>query len=110
MAVLSYSPQNIERYEELNNFLKEDKEDVTKEKGGGAFTVLEQDDDSDDDMMSNMMMMMGGGMMGRQKAPRIYFFRSRGDGRVRTTDADETVTLNGWKREDIKDMLMTVLP
>lgn len=113
MAVLSYNPQSIERYDELKNFLNDDKDDVKREKGGGAFTVVEQEDDEEDAGMMNMdlmMMMGGGGMMRRQKPPRIYFFRNRGDGRVKTADADETVTLNGWKREDITDMLMTVLP
>ena len=60
--------------------------------------------------MNHLMMMMGGRMGAPIHPPTLYFYKDRGDGKVRPSEADETVNLHGWKREDIKDMLMTVLP
>lgn len=106
LAVLRFEPDSIDSYEEVNNFLKEDQAEVLKEKGNKAFAVEKLDSNNDNAQMHGLMGLFGGSM--RHTPPTIHFYKNHNGGKV--GKADEEVSLRGFKREDIKDMLLTVLP
>ena len=107
IAVLKYDPDILKNYDEIQNFLKEDKEDVMKEKGNEAFLIEQKQED-------HRTMKGYGNFMGMFRSmyssPTIYFYKEIEDASKGTEAADEEVNLQGFKREDIKDMLLTVLP
>lgn len=113
-AVLVYDPRSLDKYEEVKNFMTEgDRDDVVTSKGKGRFKVVEKEEEEGIDVQRmNLMNLMGGrgGGMFPIQPPTLYFFKDLAGG-IKTSEADEKVALRGgWKREDIKDMLMTVLP
>ena len=62
-----------------------------------------------------MMMMYGGGGLfgGGGGPPKLLLFGKQKQGGWSPEDEDEAgevINLRGWKREDVKDMLMTLLP
>ena len=103
LAVLRYDPESLGSYEEVANFLNEDKNDVIKTKGGKAF-LLEKVQNDNYYSMGGFAALFGG--MGIAP-PTIHFYKTTSK---TPGEADEEVSLRGFKREDITDMLMTMLP
>ena len=102
LAVLRYDPESLGSYEEVQNFLNEDKKDVTKAKGTKAF-VLEKVENDNQFNMGGFAALFGGM---RIAPPTIHFYKTS----TKSGEPDEEVSLRGFKREDIADMLMTMLP
>ena len=102
LAVLRYDPESLGSYDEVQNFLNEDKGDVTKAKGAKAF-VLEKVENDNQFNMGGFAALFGGM---RIAPPTIHFYKTS----TKSSEADEEVSLRGFKREDITDMLMTMLP
>ena len=102
LAVLRYDPESLGSYDEVQNFLNEDKEDVAKAKGAKAF-VLEKVENDNQFSMGGFAALFGGM---RIAPPTIHFYKSS----TKSSEPDEEVSLRGFKREDITDMLMTMLP
>ena len=102
LAVLRYDPESLGSYDEVQNFLNEDKEDVTKAKGANAF-VLEKVENDNQFSMGGFAALFGSM---RIAPPTIHFYKTS----TKSSEPDEEVSLRGFKREDITDMLMTMLP
>ena len=102
LAVLRYDPESLGSYDEVQNFLNEDKSDVTKAKGAKAF-VLEKVENDNQFSMGGFAALFGGM---RIAPPTIHFYKTS----TKSGEPDEEVSLRGFKREDITDMLMTMLP
>ena len=102
LAVLRYDPESLGSYDEVQNFLNEDKGDVTKAKGSKAF-VLEKVENDNQFNMGGFAALFGGM---RIAPPTIHFYKTS----TKSSEPDEEVSLRGFKREDITDMLMTMLP
>lgn len=118
-ALLTYGEGSLEQYGEIKDFIDRDLNDVLSFKGENRFRVSasQKGGGLDADIMRQLMMMggqfagLGGG------APKLLLFENAkkgGAGKGWTEDdedqAGEVITLRGWKREDLKDMLMTLLP
>lgn len=126
-AVLAHG--GVERlkssYEEISDFIDRDADDVRSFKGDHRFTISdssEREGGSSDGsfgggarmvMTDSGMQIVGGNGFGG--APKLLLFEKRkaGGGLWSEEDEDEAgdvIALRGWKREDLKDMLMTLLP
>lgn len=91
---------------------RRDMDDLVLLKGNAGFQAVKSEalgGGPDQDMLM-MLGMMGGGGMG---PPKLMLFETRKKGGWREEDeeeAGEVIVLRGWKREDLKDMLLTLLP
>lgn len=113
-ALLTYNENSLEQYGEVKDFIERDMGDVLSFKGEHRFKTIKTESDGGGGMEQMMMMgmMMGGGMFGGGP-PKVMLFEKRKKGGWTEEDeeeAGEVITLRNWKREDIKDMLMTLLP
>ncbi|KAL7528204.1 hypothetical protein ACHAXR_005088 [Thalassiosira sp. AJA248-18] len=113
-ALLSYHENSLEQYGEIKDFIERDMDDVLSFKGEHRFRAVKSESAGGGPDDSQMMMMMGlmGGFGGGP--PKLMFFEKPKKGGWSEEDeeeAGEVITLrNNWKREDVKDMLMTLLP
>mmetsp|Transcript_13557 Transcript_13557/g.23082 ORF Transcript_13557/g.23082 Transcript_13557/m.23082 type:complete len:216 (+) Transcript_13557:138-785(+) len=111
-ALLTYNENSLDHYGEIKDFIERDMGDVLSFKGEHRFQAAKArspDAGGQYDMMMGMMGMMGGG----GGPPKLMFFEKQKRGGWTEEDADEAgevINLRGWKREDVKDMLMTLLP
>ena len=112
-ALLTYNDFHLDQHGELKDFIERDMDDVLSFKGENRFQAVKSEDPSGGASM-DMMMMMGMGMMGGlREPPKLMLFEKQQKGGWREEDeeeAGEVINLRGWKREDIKDMLLTLLP
>ncbi|KAL7471087.1 hypothetical protein ACHAXS_011378 [Conticribra weissflogii] len=115
-ALLTYNKNSLDHYGEIKDFIERDVNDVLSFKGENRFRVVATESPGMDAEMMRMMMMgvmMGGGGFGGP--PKLMLFEKKKKGGAGWTEEDEeeageVISLRGWKREDIKDMLMTLLP
>ncbi|KAL9190894.1 hypothetical protein ACHAXT_000600 [Thalassiosira profunda] len=109
-ALLTYNANSLESYGEIRDFIERDMDDILSFKGNHRFRAAKSEGGggSGNDMM---MMMMGMGGFGGP--PKLMFFEKQKKGGWKEEDegdAGEVIDLRGWKREDVKDMLLTLLP
>lgn len=92
-ATLIYDPQSLERFSEINDFINDADygEKVRYNKGKAAFEIMEEGSD--------------GSMTIRFGPPILRLYKGN-----KMEEPDEVVSLGGWKRDDLRDMLMTLLP
>lgn len=110
LAILRYDPDSLgSYYEEVDRFLKEDRDEVTRAKGSKAFVVEEVENSNNNHYNMGGFAAWFGGMQ-PMVPPTIHFYKSSSGRRRAGEEPDEEVSLRGFKREDIADMLMTVLP
>jgi len=116
-ALLTYSEHHLEQEQDIKDFLERDMDDVLSLKGEHGFRAVTSENaggpDQDTLMMSRMM--YGGGFGGGFGAgpPKLMLFEKHKEGGWSEEDegeAGEVIVLRGWKREDLKDMLLTLLP
>jgi hypothetical protein len=112
-ALLTYNENSLGQYGEIKDFIERDMDDVQSFKGENRFRVVKSQSPGGRDVDSMMMMygMMGGGFGGGP--PKLMLFGKQKKGGWSPEDeeeAGEVINLRGWKREDVKDMLMTLLP
>lgn len=112
-ALLTYNENSLGQYGEIKDFIERDMADVQSFKGENRFRVVKSQSPGGRDVDSMMMMygMMGGGFGGGP--PKLMLFGKQKKGGWSPEDeeeAGEVIDLRGWKREDVKDMLMTLLP
>ena len=111
-ALLTYTKDTLSQYAEINDFLEQDLNDILSFKGDTRFKAIVSSKSSMD-YETMMQMMMMGVMSGGAGQPKLMFFDKHKKGGWSEEDEDEAVEvikLRGWKREDLKDMLMTLLP
>lgn len=110
-ALLTYGGEHT-LDQEMRDFMERDMDDLVLLKGKAGFQAVKSEElggGPDQDMLM-MLGMMGGGGMG---PPKLMLFKTRKKGGWREEDekeAGEVIVLRGWKREDLKDMLLTLLP
>lgn len=114
-ALLTYNEGSLDQFGEIKDFIDKDLNDVLSFKGEHRFRVSASEKVNLDSNMMQIMMMMGGGFRGVGGPPKLMLFENakKGGGKWSEDDEDEAgevITLRGWKREDVKDMLMTLLP
>lgn len=108
-ALLTYNENSLEQYGEIKDFLDRDLDDVLSFKGENRFQAVKSEKGPDIDM--NMLMMMGGFSGFGGSAPKLMLFEKQKKWTEEDEDeAGEVINLRGWKREDVKDMLLTLLP
>mmetsp|Transcript_9664 Transcript_9664/g.13810 ORF Transcript_9664/g.13810 Transcript_9664/m.13810 type:complete len:208 (+) Transcript_9664:54-677(+) len=111
-ALLTYNERSLGQYGEIKDFLERDLSDILSFKGESRFKAVASTKSSIDSEMMMQMMMMGI-MNGGGDQPKLMFFDKHKKGGWSEDDEEEAVEvlkLRGWKREDLKDMLMTLLP
>lgn len=111
-ALLTYNEGSLGHFGEINDFIERDLNDVLSFKGQSRFKAVASTKSSVDSEMRMQMMMMGI-MNGGGEQPKLMFFDKHKKGGWSEEDEEEAVEvikLRGWKREDLKDMLMTLLP
>jgi hypothetical protein len=90
--------------EEIDNFVREELEQVQEQKEG--FTVRESSASSSSSLYSGMMFGMSPSI--------LYFFKDQVLSSVPTKSlpeqAQEEIYLRGWSKDDLKDMIQTLLP
>lgn len=113
-ALLTYNEYSLEQYSEIQDFIQRDVNDMVSFKGESRFKAVHTNSSNRGDMDINMMMMYGGGgLFGGGGPPKLLLFGKQKQGGWSPEDEDEAgevINLRGWKREDVKDMLMTLLP
>ena len=114
-ALLTYNENSLEQYSEIQDFILRDVNDIVSFKGESRFKAVHTSSGHRADMDINMMMMYGGGGLfgGGGGPPKLMLFGKQKQGGWSPEDEDEAgevINLRGWKREDVKDMLMTLLP
>jgi hypothetical protein len=112
-ALLTYNENSLEQYGEIKDFIERDVDDVQSFKGENRFRIVKTQSSGGRDVDSMMMMygIMGGGFGGGP--PKLMLFGKQKKGGWSPEDeeeAGEVINLRGWKREDVKDMLITLLP
>jgi hypothetical protein len=113
-ALLTYEEGSLDQHGEIKDFIDRDVNDILSFKGENRFRVSASQRGSGlDANILRQMMMMGQfhGLGG--SAPKLLLFESAKKGGWSEDDeseAGEVITLRGWKREDLKDMLLTLLP
>ena len=116
-ALLTYNEHSLEQYGEIKDFLERDMDNLLSFKGESRFRAVPSQQsmgrvmDGQNNMMAIMGMMGRGGFGGGP--PKLLFFEKYKQGGYKEEDemeAGEIITLRGWKREDVNDMLMTLLP
>ncbi|KAL7500741.1 hypothetical protein ACHAWT_009013 [Skeletonema menzelii] len=108
-ALLTYNEGSLGQ--EIKDFLERDLSDVLSFKGENRFKAVASTKSSMDSEMMMQMMMMG--IMSGGSGPKLMLFDKHKKGGWSEEDekeAVEVIKLRGWKREDLKDMLMTLLP
>ena len=111
-ALLTYNEGSLNQFGEIKDFLDRDLSDILLFKGENRFKAVASTKSSMDSEMMMQMMMMGM-MSGDVGQPRLMLFdkhKKGGQSEDDEEDAAEIIKLRGWKREDLKDMLMTLLP
>jgi hypothetical protein len=111
-ALLTYTKDTLSQYGEIKDFLERDVNDILSFKGDTRFKAIASSKSSMD-YETMMQMMMMGVLSGGAGQPKLMFFDKQKKGGWSEDDEDEAVEvikLRGWKREDLKDMLMTLLP
>jgi len=103
-AILKYDEKSVGNYQEVRDFLERDLSDVLSFKGD-KFQIEKIQNDSPN---IDMYMMMGG--FGGGEPPKLMFFEQSKKEGYNEEDAGEIINLRGWKRDDIRDMLLTLLP
>ena len=106
-ALLTYDDFALQS-DEFRDFVEQDLEDIisAKEKRLSSLKKV----DLDDSMMDPFAFFGMGGFGGT--VPKLLFFekgRSGGYSEEDEDEASEVIPLRGWKRDDLKDMLMTLL-
>ena len=117
-ALLTYGENSLGQYGEIKDFVDRDVDDLISFKGKSRFSVVKTQSPGgghDVDSIMRMYGMMGGGFGGGGGGgpPRLMLFGKQKGGGWTPEDeeeAGEIINLRGWKREDVKDMLMTLLP
>ncbi len=119
-ALLTYGENSLGQYGEIKDFVDRDVDDLISFKGKSRLSVVRTQslggDGHDLDGIMRMYGMMGGGFGGGGGGPPrlLLFGRQKGGGAGWTPEdeeeAEEIINLRGWKREDVRDMLMTLLP
>jgi hypothetical protein len=112
-ALLSYNEGSLSAYGEIKDFLERDLDDVLSFKGESRFKAVVSTKSSMNNEMMMQLMMMGIMSGGGESQPKLLFFDKHKKGGWSEDDEEEAVEiikLRGWKREDLKDMLMTLLP
>jgi hypothetical protein len=117
-ALMTYDEGSLEQYGEIKDFIDRDLNDVLSFKGENRFRVSASEKGAglDANVMRQLMMMGVGGQFQLGGVPKLLLFENakKDTGKRWTEDdeneAGEVITLRGWKREDLKDMLMTLLP
>mmetsp|Transcript_14414 Transcript_14414/g.21782 ORF Transcript_14414/g.21782 Transcript_14414/m.21782 type:complete len:230 (-) Transcript_14414:1984-2673(-) len=112
-ALLTYDEHTLESYGEIKDFIDRDMDDVLSFKGENRFRAVKSE--KQERMQDIEMMMRMGGMMGGFGGgpPKLMLFEKQKKGGWSEDDeeeAGEVIALRGWKREDVKDMLLTLLP
>jgi hypothetical protein len=113
-ALLTYDDGSLDQHGEIKDFIDRDVNDILSFKGENRFRVSASKRGSGlDASILRQMMVMGQfhGLGG--SAPKLLLFESVKKGGWTEDDEDEAgevITLRGWKREDLKDMLLTLLP
>ncbi|KAL7552798.1 hypothetical protein ACHAWF_016056 [Thalassiosira exigua] len=108
-ALMTYNENSLNKYGEIKDFLERDVENVLSFKGEGFRAMKSERQDQDSYQMMMMMGIGGGGL----SVPKLMLFEKRKKGGWTEEDeeeAGEVINLRNWKREDIKDMLLTLLP
>lgn len=115
-ALLTYSERNLEQHGEIKDFLERDLDNLLAFKGESRMKAIPSKK-SIGNFMDNkndvMAMMMGGGFGFGGGPPKLMLFEKQKQGGWTEEDemeAGEVIPLRGWKREDVNDMLMTLLP
>eukprot|EP00984_Skeletonema_dohrnii_P018201 scaffold8443_cov86-Skeletonema_dohrnii-CCMP3373.AAC.2 len=111
-ALLTYNEGSLGQFGEIKDFLERDLSDVLSFKGETRFKAVPSTKSAMDPEMRMQMMMMGI-MNGGGGQPKLMLFDKHKKGGWSEEDEEEAVEiikLRGWKREDLKDMLMTLLP
>jgi hypothetical protein len=114
-ALLTYNENSIGQYSEIQDFIQRDVNDIVSFKGESRFKAIptSSSDGHHRGELDNMMMMYGGLFGGGGGPPKLLLFEKQKKGGWSSEDedeAEEVINLRGWKREDVKDMLMTLLP
>jgi hypothetical protein len=118
-ALLTYNEQSMEQYGEIRDFLDRDLDNLLAFKGESRLKAIPSQNsigrfmDNQNNMMATMMMMGGGGFGFGGGPPKLMLFEKQKQGGWSEEDemeAGEVISLRGWKREDVNDMLMTLLP
>lgn len=111
-ALLTYDDMALQ-VAEFRDFVEQDLSDIisAKEKRLNSVKV---DLDADGSMMDQLAFFGMGGMggFGGGTVPKLFFFEKDKPGGYSEEDEDEAsevIPLRGWKREDLKDMLTTLL-
>ena len=102
-AILKYDEKSVDNYQEVRDFLERDLSDILSFKGD-KFQIEKIQNGPNIDMYT---LMMGGGYGGA--GPQLMFFEQKKEG-YNEEEAGEIINLRGWKREHIRDMLLTLLP
>jgi len=105
-AILKYDEKSVDNYQEVRDFLERDLSDVLSFKGDKFQIEKMQNDSPNIDMYSLMMGGVGLGGTG----PQLMFFEQSKKEVYNEDEAGEIINLRGWKRDDIRDMLLTLLP
>lgn len=112
-ALLTYNENSLEQYGEVKDFLERDMDDVLSFKGEQRFKAIKTESSvGDSGDMAMMFRLMGGGGFGGGP-PKLMLFEKQKKGGWSEEDEEEAgdvINLRGWKREDVKDMLLTLLP
>eukprot|EP00580_Thalassiosira_gravida_P010800 CAMPEP_0201645886 /NCGR_PEP_ID=MMETSP0493-20130528/32950_1 /ASSEMBLY_ACC=CAM_ASM_000838 /TAXON_ID=420259 /ORGANISM="Thalassiosira gravida, Strain GMp14c1" /LENGTH=214 /DNA_ID=CAMNT_0048120921 /DNA_START=44 /DNA_END=684 /DNA_ORIENTATION=- len=108
-ALLTYDEHTLESYGEIKDFIERDMDDVLSFKGENRFRAVKLEKQGG---MQDIEMMMRMGMVGGFGGgpPKLMLFEKQKKGGWSEDDeeeAGEVITLRGWKREDVKDMLLT---
>jgi len=104
-AILKYDEKSVDNYQEVRDFLERDLSDVLSFKGDKFQLEKIQNDSPNIDMYT---FMMGGGYGGA--GPQLMFFEQSKKEGYKEDEAGEIINLRGWKREDLRNMILTLLP
>ena len=105
-AILKYDEKYVDNYQEVKDFLERDLSEIITSKGNKSFQIEKMQNDN---LNIDMYMIMGGGFGGTPKL--MFFEQSKKEGWTADDEAEaEIINLRGWKREDMKDMIITLLP
>jgi len=109
-AILKYDEKSVDNYQEVRDFLERDLSEVLSFKGD-KFQIEKTNDSSPSNNIDMYSLMMGGGYGGA--GPQLMFFeQSKKEWTTYNEEeqAGEIINLRGWKREDLRNMILTLLP
>ncbi len=116
-ALLTYSEHSLDQFSEIKDFLERDLDNLLAFKGESRLKAVPSQNSMgnfmDNQNMLAMMMGGGGGFGFGGGPPKLMLFEKQKQGGWSEEDeieAGEVIILRGWKREDVSDMLMTLLP